>query len=123
MTSQPVERTTGGPHTGTQVGTSGWHERTRSSGGMALIGANLLLIAVYFASGKLGLSLAFVNASASAVWPPTGVALAALLLFGWRLWPAVFIGAFLVNITTQVSLTTTPAVATSNTLAAHLVLL
>src|SRR5213080_1537796 len=36
-----------------------------------------LLLAVYFAAGKLGLKLAFVNSSASAVWPPTGIALAA----------------------------------------------
>ena len=38
--------------------------------------------AAYFAAGKIGLSLAFVNASASAVWPPTGIAIASLLIFG-----------------------------------------
>ena len=58
------------------------------------------LAAVYFAAGKFGLSLAFVNASATAVWPPTGIALAALLFFGPRVWPGVLIGAFLVNLTT-----------------------
>ena len=50
----------------------------------------LLLSVAYVAAGKLGLSLAFVNASASAVWPPTGIALAALILFGLRAWPAVW---------------------------------
>jgi integral membrane sensor domain MASE1 len=55
---------------------------------------------VYFIAGKLGLKLAFVNASASAVWPPSGIALAALLLLGYRTWPAIFLGAFLVNLTT-----------------------
>lgn len=63
-------------------------------------GATLALAAVYFAAGKFGLSLAFVNVSASAVWPPTGIALAALLIWGQRLWPAIFLGAFLVNVTT-----------------------
>ena len=38
----------------------------------------LAFAAVYFCAGKFGLSLAFVNASASAVWPPTGLALAAI---------------------------------------------
>src|SRR6266496_6716035 len=46
--------------------------------------ANLALLAIYFLSAKLGLSLAFVNASATAVWPPTGIALAAVLVLGYR---------------------------------------
>jgi hypothetical protein len=63
-----------------------------------LLGA---LVIVYFFAGKLGLHFAFVHASASAVWPPTGIALGAALLFGFRVWPAIFIGAFLVNVTTS----------------------
>src|SRR5213596_253135 len=65
------------------------------------VASMLALAAVYFGAGKFGLSLAFVNESASAVWPPTGLALAAILLWGYRLWPGIFIGAFLVNISTQ----------------------
>jgi len=42
----------------------------------------------------------FVHPSASAVWPPAGIALAALLWFGRGLWPGVMAGAFLVNVTT-----------------------
>ena len=53
----------------------------------------------YFIAGKLGLLLANVHASVSPVWPATGVALAALLVWGIDLWRVVFIGAFLVNIT------------------------
>src|SRR5207247_624806 len=60
----------------------------------------LVLTGVYVLAGKFGLSLAFVHASASAVWPPTGIALAATLLLGYRVWPALFLGAFLVNVTT-----------------------
>ena len=76
---------------------------------------NLALTAVYVGCGKFGLSLAFVHASASAVWPPTGVALAALLVWGYRLWPGVFLGAFLVNVTTQASVVASLGIAGGNT--------
>ena len=68
--------------------------------GLRELAAIIGLAAIYFCAGKLGLSLAYVHASASAVWPPTGIAFAALLLWGYRLWPGIFLGAFLVNITT-----------------------
>src|SRR2546426_12580145 len=74
------------------------------------------LAAVYVLAGKLGLLLAFVHASATAVWPPTGIALAAFLLLGYRVWPGIFLGAFLVNLTTAGSVVTTIGIATGNTL-------
>jgi PAS domain S-box-containing protein len=77
-----------------------------------------VLAALYFGCGVFGLSLALVNKSASAVWPPSGLALAALLLCGTRLWPGVFVGAFLVNLYTQGSTATSLAIATGNTLEA-----
>jgi PAS domain S-box-containing protein len=79
-----------------------------------------LLGAAYFIAGKFGLSLAIVNASATPVWPPTGIALAAFLLFGSRVWPAVLVGAFLVNITTTGSIATSIGIAVGNTLEARL---
>ena len=82
---------------------------------IAVLAENLALTAIYVGCGKFGLSLAFVNPSASPVWPPTGVALAALLIRGYRLWPGVFLGAFLVNITTQGSLATCLGIAVGNT--------
>jgi len=78
------------------------------------------LAAVYFYAGKFGLSLAFFNPSASPVWPASGIALAALLLWGYRLWPAIFLGAFLLNISTQGSIATSLGIATGNTLEALL---
>ncbi len=71
---------------------------------------------LYFLAGKAGLVLAFVNASATAVWPPAGIALAALLVFGFRMWPAVFVGAFLVNAATAGNVSTALAIAVGNTL-------
>ncbi len=76
----------------------------------------LAVAVVYFTAGKLGLKLAFVNASATAVWPPTGIAIASLLILGLRFWPAIFIAAFLVNITTAGSLPSTIGIAIGNTL-------
>jgi len=63
----------------------------------------------------LGLRLAFVNASATAVWPPTGIGLAAALLLGYRIWPAILLGAFLVNVTTSGVVATSIAIAVGNT--------
>jgi len=77
-----------------------------------------LLTTAYFALGKLGLRLAFVNASASAVWPPAGLALGAMLVLGYRIWPAIAIGAFLVNLTTSYSVMSSAIIAGGNTLEA-----
>jgi diguanylate cyclase (GGDEF)-like protein len=75
---------------------------------------------LYIVAGKLGLKLAFVNASATAVWPPTGIALAALLILGSWIWPAVFVGAFVVNLFTTGSVGTSIGIAVGNTLEALL---
>ena len=84
--------------------------------------SRLLLIAglglLYFGAGKVGLHLAFVNPSASPVWAPSGIALAGLLLLGVRVWPAIFLVAFAVNVTTVGSVATSLGVAAGNTLEA-----
>jgi integral membrane sensor domain MASE1 len=76
-----------------------------------------LLAGIYFVTGKLGLRLAFVHPSATPIWAPSGIALAALLLSGAQAWPAIFAGAFFVNITTAGSVATCLGIATGNTLA------
>jgi PAS domain S-box-containing protein len=78
----------------------------------------LALALVYFLAAKWGLTLAFVQANATAVWPPTGIALAALLIGGWRLWPGVFLGAFLANLLTNGTVLTSLGIATGNSLEA-----
>jgi PAS domain S-box-containing protein len=77
-----------------------------------------VLLLIYVAAGKLGLRLAFVNASATAVWAPTGVALAACILYGGQMWPAILLGAFLVNVTTSGSVPASAVIAIGNTLEA-----
>jgi len=74
------------------------------------------LAAVYFVAAKLGLKLAFVHASATPVWPPTGIALAAFLSIGYQVWPGIFLGAFLANLTTAGSVATSIGIGLGNTL-------
>jgi PAS domain S-box-containing protein len=78
----------------------------------------LALACVYFLLAKLGLALASLHPSASPVWPPSGLALGAFLLWGNRVWPAIAIGAFFANATTFGSVASSLAIAAGNTLEA-----
>jgi PAS domain S-box-containing protein len=82
------------------------------------IATALATAAVYFAAAKLGLSLAFVARQVTTVWPPTGIALAAVLLCGPRVWPGIALGAFLANATASEPVWTAAAIAAGNTLEA-----
>lgn len=78
-----------------------------------------LVIALgYFLTGYAGLQLPFFGSSVTLVWPPSGIALAALIVWGWRYAPAVFIGGLLVNLATSPSVTVSILIAAGNTLAA-----
>ena len=76
------------------------------------------VFAAYVVSGKLGLAVATVHVSATAVLPPTGIAIAAGLIFGRRIWPAVLAGAFVVNVTTAGDVASSLGIAAGNTLEA-----
>ena len=84
------------------------------------IGYNLFLALIYILVGKFGLSFASVNPSTSAVWPPTGLAIAVIILFGCRLWPGVLIGAFFTNLLTTGFIGSSLFIALGNTLEALL---
>jgi PAS domain S-box-containing protein len=77
-----------------------------------------LLGVIYIATAKLGLSLDAVSGFAAAVWPPTGIALAALVLYGACLWPGIAVGAFFVNWSAGAPLLVACGVALGNTLEA-----
>jgi PAS domain S-box-containing protein len=77
-----------------------------------------LLAAAYFIAAKLSLLLAIPPGYATAVWPPSGIALAAILLFGNRLWVGVWLGAALANYTVNSSLFAALVIGTGNTLEA-----
>ena len=85
-------------------------KRTETLAAVAILGV------IYLCAGKLGLRLAFVHPSSTAVWPPTGITLAAFLILGYRVWPGIFLGAFLVNLATVGTVVTSIGIATGNTL-------
>jgi PAS domain S-box-containing protein len=77
-----------------------------------------VLAAVYIAAAKLGIELSVARGVITPVWAPTGIAIASLFLFGRRLWPAVAIGAFVANATSDASFGVAAAIAVGNTLEA-----
>ena len=74
-----------------------------------------VLAGIYYAAARLGLALASIGRSVSLVWPPTGIAFAALTLLGYRYSPGVFLGAFLANAATPVPLWAAAGIAVGNT--------
>ena len=83
-----------------------------------LIGLNLFLAIVYFAAAELGLSLASLHSNVTPVWPPAGIAIASLLIFGPQLWPGIFLGALAANLLTNIPAGSAFGIAAGNTLQA-----
>lgn len=78
----------------------------------------MLSIAVlYFAAARFGFLMAFATKQVTAVWPPTGIAFVAYVIFGFRIWPGVYLGAFAANAMSSESLLTAAGIAVGNTLA------
>src|SRR2546421_12722328 len=82
------------------------------------VGLSAAIALLYFAAAEFGLSLASVHTNVSPVWPPTGVAIAALLILGRAFWPAILAGALATNLLTHVSVATAVGIAIGNTLEA-----
>ena len=82
------------------------------------LGRIVLLAAVYFTAAKASLLLAIPPGYATPVWPPSGIALAAILLLGTRIWPGIWLGAALTNLTIQGSPLLAVLIGTGNTLEA-----
>ena len=83
-----------------------------------LIVTGLAVVVAYVVAARLGFRVAFVAEQMTTVWAPTGIAVAALLLWGRSLWPAVWLGAFIANIGMEAPLWTAAGIATGNTLEA-----
>ena len=79
-----------------------------------------LVAAMYVVAGRLGFTASAVHPVVSSAWPPAGIALAALLLMGFRYWPAITLGAFVVNLTGGIAPLPSAAIALGNTLEAVL---
>jgi signal transduction histidine kinase len=70
---------------------------------------------LYIAAAKAGLALSVAHGSATPVWAPTGIALAALLIFGMDMWPAIAVGAFIANATSPIPIGAAAGIAVGNT--------
>jgi signal transduction histidine kinase len=65
-------------------------------GRLALYASAVAVVAVsYYLAGRLGLELAYLDGAVAALWPPAGLGLAVLFLYGIRLWPGIVIGDLL----------------------------
>lgn len=75
----------------------------------------VILCLLYSASGIIGLRINAVATFATLIWLPSGIALTTMLLFGYKVWPAIAIGAVIVNITTGASIPISLCIALGNT--------
>ena len=73
---------------------------------------------LYLAAGKLGLAAPFTSGNVSPFWPASGIALASILLWGYRVWPAIAAAAFLVNFWSPIPTQAALGIAAGNTSAA-----
>ncbi|MET8947119.1 MASE1 domain-containing protein [Streptomyces sp. NPDC004542] len=90
-------------------------ERLRHGGAAAL--DVCVVAALYYGSARLGLMQQLVRGQVTPLWPPTGIALAGLLLRGPRVWPGITIGALLANLSLGPSVPAVLVIAAGNTLA------
>ncbi len=89
---------------------SAGRERLRTFGLVAAVAC------AYFLGAQLGFSLNSITRQVSLVWPPSGIALAALLVLGFRVWPGVLIGAFVANVLEREPTWVAAGIAAGNTL-------
>ena len=78
----------------------------------------VLLATVYVAAAKFGIEQPVAHSVITPIWAPSGIAIAALLAFGPRLWPGVAAGAFIANATSDVSIAVALGITVGNTLEA-----
>src|SRR3989442_3845889 len=83
----------------------------RYSSKLVLVGGS------YYIAATLGLRLALIEKNVTPLWPPTGIAVVAFLVFGRRVWPGVALAAFLVNLPISTNALAAAATAVGNTLA------
>jgi PAS domain S-box-containing protein len=79
-------------------------------------GLFVLVCGSYVGAAKVGINLDVAHGVITPVWAPSGIALAALLILGLRYWPAVAVGAFIANVTSDASVAVAAGIAIGNTL-------
>lgn len=81
-----------------------------------LIGLGFFVL--YFILAKLGLTFTVISKNVTLIWPPSGLALFVLLIFGRRFWPWITLASFVTNLSTGISFFACLGIATGNTLEA-----
>ena len=98
------------------------HERRSQADGVTrplVLTAQIVVLAViYFAAAHAGLGLEAVGGFATLVWPPTGISIAALIIFGYRVWPGVLLGAAVANAASGAPIPVALGIGIGNTLEA-----
>src|SRR6266498_2906219 len=84
---------------------------------LSYVGKTLIVAFAYYVAARLGLRVALIERNVTPLWPPTGIALVAFLLFGRALWPGVALAAFAVNLPINTNGLAAAATAAGNTLA------
>src|SRR5437762_13553740 len=74
------------------------HMNSKPKPGLTTTTRVVILIACYFVGGLIGKQASFLSGSVALVWPPAGISLAAILIFGYRLWPGAALGAVLFSL-------------------------
>src|SRR5512138_964512 len=91
-----------------------WNIRAIAKYALKILGLAL----IYHLAARVGLSMAYVQSNTSPVWPPTGIALAALLLLGLEYWPGVSLGVLLGSLLTGADIRLAIGMTIGNTLEA-----
>jgi signal transduction histidine kinase len=94
----------------------GLHGRDQRVGLLGVLLQLAVVALAYWFAARLSLQFALVHGQVTPIWPPTGIALVAILVFGRRVWPAVFLAALAVNLPIGPSLLGAAAIAAGNTL-------
>jgi anti-anti-sigma factor len=81
------------------------------------VGRLVLVGVVYYVAARLSLQVALVGNVVTPIWPPTGVAVVALLVYGFDVWPAISLAAFAVNAPIHGAIVGSTLIAIGNTLA------
>src|SRR5437764_14184177 len=76
--------------------------RSQNSQSLQYVAKLLGVFGLYFAVGKLGLLVPFTSNNVSPIWPASGLALAAVLLWGYEMWPGIAAAAFAVNFSSHI---------------------
>jgi PAS domain S-box-containing protein len=91
--------------------------RTIKSDPLNYVAKTLIVAVAYYVAARLGLRVALIERNVTPLWPPTGIALVAFLVFGRALWPGVALAAFAVNLPINTNVLAAAATAAGNTLA------